>query len=102
SLDRFELVGRTIKLSDGRLTTEEGTLAGAHLDMATAVRNAVRLAHLPIEDALRAASLTPARFLGLDNERGKLVASARADFVALSEDLSVVATWVDGSDDEVQ
>ena len=29
SLDRFELVGRTIKLSDGRLTTEEGTLAGA-------------------------------------------------------------------------
>jgi N-acetylglucosamine-6-phosphate deacetylase len=57
---------------------------------------------LPIEDALRAASLTPARFLGLDNERGKLVASARADFVALSEGLSVVATWVDGSDDEVQ
>ena len=73
SLDRFELVGRTIKLADGRLTTEEGTLAGAHLDMASAVRNAVRLAQLPLEDALRAASLTPARFLGLDNERGALV-----------------------------
>ena len=73
SLDRFELVGRTIKLTDGRLTTEEGTLAGAHLDMASAVRNAVKLAQLPLEDALRAASLTPARFLGLDNERGALV-----------------------------
>ena len=83
SLDRFELVGRTIKLADGRLTTEEGTLAGAHLDMASAVRNAVRLAQLPLEDALRAASLTPARFLGLDNERGALVPGARADFVAL-------------------
>ena len=101
SQDRFELVGRTIKLTNGRLTTEEGTLAGAHLDMATAVRNVVKLAQLPLEDALRAASLTPARFLGLDKERGTLAAGAHADLVALSEDLNVVATWVDGyADDE--
>lgn len=101
SLDRFELVGRTIRLADGRLTTEGGTLAGAHLDMASAVRNAVGLAKLPLEDALRAASLTPARFLGLDNERGTLVQGARADLVALTEELSVVATWLDGhADDE--
>jgi N-acetylglucosamine-6-phosphate deacetylase len=102
SQDRFELVGRTIKLANGRLTTEEGTLAGAHLDMATAVRNVVKLAQLPLEDALRAASLTPARFLGLDKERGTLAAGARADLVALSEDLSVVGTWVDGKSDGVQ
>jgi N-acetylglucosamine-6-phosphate deacetylase len=102
SLDRFELVGRTIKLIDGRLTTEEGTLAGAHLDMASAVRNAVRLAQLPLEDALRAASLTPARFLGLDNERGALVPGARADLVALTQELKVVATWLDGSTDEAR
>src|SRR5205823_4922937 len=70
SLDRFELVGRAITLTDGRLTTEGGTLAGAHLDMASAVRNAVTLAQIPLEDALRAASLIPARFLGLDKERG--------------------------------
>lgn len=102
SLDRFELVGRTVKLADGRLTTEEGTLAGAHLDMASAVRNAVRLAELPLEDALRAASLTPARFLGLDNERGALVPGARADLVALTQELTVVATWLDGSTDDVR
>lgn len=101
SQDRFELVGRTIKLTNGRLTTEDGTLAGAHLDMATAVRNVVKLAQLPLEDALRAASLTPARFLGLDKERGTLAAGAHADLVALSEGLNVVATWVDGyADDE--
>ena len=102
SLDRFELVGRTIKLADGRLTTEEGTLAGAHLDMASAVRNAVRLAQLPLEDALRAVSLTPARFLGLDNERGALIPGARADLVALTQELKVVATWLDGSTDDVK
>jgi N-acetylglucosamine-6-phosphate deacetylase len=99
SLDRFELIGQTIKRADGRLTTEEGTLAGAHLDMASAVRNAVELAQLPLEDALRAASLTPARFLGLDNERGALAPGARADLVALTQGLTVIATWVDGSID---
>jgi len=96
SQDRFELMGRTITLADGRLSTDGGTLAGAHLDMATAVRNAVALAHLPLEDALRAASLTPARFLGLEHERGALVTGARADLVALSEDARVVATWLGG------
>jgi N-acetylglucosamine-6-phosphate deacetylase len=101
SLDRFELVGRTIKLASGRLTTEEGTLAGAHLDMASAVRNAVGLAQLPLEDALRAASLTPARFLGLDKERGALVPGARADLVALTQELAVIATWLNGNTDNV-
>jgi N-acetylglucosamine-6-phosphate deacetylase len=102
SLDHFELVGRSIKLADGRLITEGGTLAGAHLDMASAVRNAVRLAQIPLEDALRAASLTPARFLGLDSERGALVPGARADFVALTHELKVAATWLDGSTDDVK
>jgi N-acetylglucosamine-6-phosphate deacetylase len=100
ALDRFELAGRTIRLAGGRLTTEEGTLAGAHLDMASAVRNAVRLAQIPLEDALRAASLTPARFLGLDNERGVLTPGARADLVALTGELTVVKTWIDGSVEE--
>ncbi|MCL4765698.1 MAG: N-acetylglucosamine-6-phosphate deacetylase [Hyphomicrobiaceae bacterium] len=99
AVSRFELMGRTITLAEGRLTAEDGTLAGAHLDMASAVRNAVRLAQFPLEDALRAASLTPARFLGLDHERGILVPGARADLVALTPGLDVLATWVDGSEE---
>jgi N-acetylglucosamine-6-phosphate deacetylase len=100
SLERFALMGRTIRRSDGRLTTDAGTLAGAHLDMGTAVRNAVRRADLPLEDALRAASLTPARFLGLEHERGALVCGARADLVALTDELRVVATWLGGESDD--
>jgi N-acetylglucosamine-6-phosphate deacetylase len=95
-LNEFQLMGRTISLSAGRLTGKDGTLAGAHLDMASAVRNAVRLAKLPLDDALRAASLTPARFLGLERERGALVCGARADMVTLTPDLDVIGTWVEG------
>ncbi|MDQ2083589.1 N-acetylglucosamine-6-phosphate deacetylase [Xanthobacteraceae bacterium Astr-EGSB] len=94
--DRFDLMGRNVTLVRSRLTTDQGTLAGAHLDMTSAVRNAVRLAKIPLEDALRAASLTPARFLGIDNEHGALVAGGRADMVALSRDLDVMAVWMGG------
>lgn len=92
----FVLTGKTITLRDGRLVTAEGTLAGAHLDMATAVRNAVTRCGIPLENALCSATLTPARFLGLENERGALVPGARADFVALDGDLHVIATWLGG------
>jgi N-acetylglucosamine-6-phosphate deacetylase len=97
-LTQFQLMGRTISLSEGRLSAQDGTLAGAHLDMASAVRNAVRLAKLPLDDALRAASLTPARFLGLEHERGALVCGARADMVALTPGLEVIGTWVEGAE----
>jgi N-acetylglucosamine-6-phosphate deacetylase len=95
----FELMGRTISLDGGRLTGADGTLAGAHLDMASAVRNAVNLAKLPLEDALRAASLTPATFLGLERERGALTSGARADMVALTGRLEVIGTWVRGEEE---
>ena len=96
AIDAFELTGKTISLREGRLVTEQGTLAGAHLDMATAVRNAVTRCRIPLEEALRAATLTPARFLGLESERGALVPGARADLVALDKDLRVVLTWTGG------
>jgi N-acetylglucosamine-6-phosphate deacetylase len=94
--DEFQLLGRTIKLRNGRLTSESGTLAGAHLDMASAVRVAVQSAAVPIDDALRAASLTPARFLGIADQRGTLNAGARADIVALGPAFEVLDTWVGG------
>jgi len=101
TIDHFVLGSQTIKLTNGKLSTDQGTLAGAHLDMASAVRNTVRLAEIPLEDALRAASLTPARFLGLEAERGAIVPGARADLVALTQELTVFAVWIDGAIGEV-
>jgi N-acetylglucosamine-6-phosphate deacetylase len=56
----------------------------------------VTLAGLSLDDALRAASLVPAQFLGLDPQRGTLTAGARADIVALTLELDVVTTWLAG------
>jgi N-acetylglucosamine-6-phosphate deacetylase len=97
-LDHFDLMGRNIQLRGQRLVSEEGTLAGAHLDMASAVRNAVKLVGISLDDALRAASLVPARFLGIEPRRGTLSAGAQADIVALTANLDVITTWIGGND----
>lgn len=95
--DRFTLVGKDIVLRDGRLTDSDGGLAGAHLDMASAVRNAVALIGAPLEDALTMASLTPATFLGVDHRLGRIEQGYAADLVALDGDLRVVGTWIGGA-----
>jgi N-acetylglucosamine-6-phosphate deacetylase len=98
--DHFELMGRQIQLRNGRLVSENGTLAGAHLDLASAVKNAVTLAGISLDDALRAASFVPARFLGIERRLGTLSAGARADIVALTGSLDVLTTWIAGKRSE--
>ncbi len=95
-LTSFELHGRTIYRKDGRLTTEDGTLAGSDLDMAGAVRNSVQRLGLALPNVLRMASLVPATFLKLDHELGRIAPGYRADLVLLDESLHVRQTWIDG------
>ena len=92
----FELGGRSVECRDGRCTTSDGTLAGSALDMASAVRNAVGLLGVPLEEALRMASLYPAAFLRLDHEHGRVAPGHRADFTVLDENLHVRETWIGG------
>jgi len=97
TLDRqFLLNGRQITLHDNRLTGPDGTLAGAHLTMIEAVRNAVALLDVPLADALVMGARTPAAFLGLESELGRIAPGYRADLVAFSKDFEVIGTWVAG------
>jgi len=94
----FRLNGEDILIRDGICATRGGTLAGAYLDMASAVRNCVRLLDLPLTGALRLASTHPAQFLGLGHALGRLLPGYRADMVALDPaGIDVVRTWVAGA-----
>jgi N-acetylglucosamine-6-phosphate deacetylase len=93
---QFMLQGRRITLHDNRLSGPDGTLAGAHLTMIEAVRNAVSLLEIPLADALIMASRTPAVFLGLQSELGLIAPGYRADLVAFDQNFEVVDTWIGG------
>jgi N-acetylglucosamine-6-phosphate deacetylase len=99
SRTEFRLGGKQVVVRDGRCTTEDGTLAGAALDMASAVRNCVRLLDLPLAAALRLASPAPAAFLGIADRLGHLAPGYRADIVALDPaGIRVLGTWVAGEE----
>lgn len=93
----FHLGSERVRCENGRCVTEAGVLAGSCLDMARAVRNAVTMLGLPVEEAARMASTYPATFLGLHGDRGRIAAGSCADFVALNDDLSVHEVWCSGA-----
>ncbi|MCV0351771.1 MAG: N-acetylglucosamine-6-phosphate deacetylase [Nitratireductor sp.] len=95
-LKSFTLNGRTIMRENGRLTLEDGTLAGADIDMIATVAYLHRTVGLPLEEALRMVSVYPAQAIGLDHAKGRLGAGRDADFVVLNDDLGVVSTWIGG------
>lgn len=89
----FTLQGRRILRGAGRLTLEDGTLAGADLDLARAIKVLVEKAAVPRERAMAMATSVPARIAGLGARAGYLRPGAQADFVHLGPDLGLETVW---------
>jgi N-acetylglucosamine-6-phosphate deacetylase len=94
--DAFTLQGREIRVVDGVCLTPDGTLAGSHLNMAQAVRNAIELIGLDLVQAVNLASRQPAEFLGLGHELGRIAPGYRASLTLVDDSLHVLDTWIDG------
>jgi len=95
-IERFDFFDREIIRTGTKLNSTTGELAGSALDMASAVKNAHTHLNISLEEAIRMASLYPAKYLGIDTSAGHLKANALANFVVLNEQLSVTQTWVNG------
>jgi N-acetylglucosamine-6-phosphate deacetylase len=90
---RYQLGTLEVELKDGRCT-RDGNLAGSALTMDRAVRNVMKFARLDLQQAVRAASMNPAKVVGI--EKGTIESGADADFVVLTPTGEVRATVVRG------
>ena len=72
------------------------TIAGSTLTQEIALGLAIDGLGLSRSDAVAAATLTPARILGLDDRLGLLAPGYAADIVALDDDFTVRAVWAAG------
>ena len=80
---------------NGRFTNEAGVLSGSSLTMIEAVQNCVRQASIPLEEAIRMASVYPAEVANLA-DLGSIEVGKRACYVELNPALEVVQVWYDG------
>lgn len=92
----YQQDGRTVTISEGSARLDNGTLAGSVLTLDAAVRNLMQFAEVPLAEAWRCASLTPAEAIGVAERKGSLVAGKDADLVLLAADHSVTLTLVGG------
>ena len=89
---------------DPRVIIEDGVckladrsaLAGSVATMDRLIRTMVQKAEIPLEDAVRMASETPARIMGVSDRKGTLQRGKDADIVLLDRDLNVRAVWAMG------
>ncbi|WP_375058113.1 N-acetylglucosamine-6-phosphate deacetylase [Zobellella sp. DQSA1] len=93
---RFDFCGATVYVRDGQCVDEHGTLGGSALTMMEGVRNLVEQVGLPLEEALRMASLYPARALGLDQKLGSVAVGKVANLVVFDAHYRVRATLANG------
>ena len=90
-------------IDDPRIIIEDGVckladrsaLAGSIATMDQLVRTMVK-ADIPLADAIRMASETPARIMGVYDRKGSLQKDKDADILSLDRDLNVKAVWAMG------
>ncbi|ASS75332.1 N-acetylglucosamine-6-phosphate deacetylase [Tumebacillus algifaecis] len=90
---RYDLGGLSVYMQNGEARLADGTLAGSTLTLEKAVQNMVTLCGVPLAEAVKMASATPARVIGAGENKGRLQAGYDADFLYLDEELRVVTTY---------
>ncbi len=90
TLDAFKLNGRNIKRQNGRLTLEDGTLAGADIELTHAIRFLCTEVGVDLEDALRAAIEVPRQVLGMDKAEASIVGQSAGRIIRISAALDKI------------
>ena len=89
--------GQPVKIVGNVAKLEDGTIAGSVLTMNRAVKNIVTLGMVPVTEALKMASLIPARVLGIQDYKGSILPGYDADIAILDKYFNVHLTMVKGN-----
>ncbi|WP_194362702.1 N-acetylglucosamine-6-phosphate deacetylase [Neptunicella marina] len=93
----FELNNEIIYAKNGRCVNAAGSLAGSDLDMFSAIKNSMQFADISWQEAVRMASLYPAKACGMDKTCGVIQAGAKASFNRLSANFELRNSWINGA-----
>ena len=84
---KYSLGGQPVWVKDGRAVLENGNLAASVCTLYDCLRKAVLKMGIPLEDAVKACTTTPAKSLNLHEDCGRLAVGYSADMLLLDADL---------------
>ena len=90
--DSYDLGGQMVQVSGGKAVLADGTIAGSVSNLHQEVKNLVAYG-VPFAQAVKSASLIPAKAIGLDHEIGSIAPGKRADLLVLDENLDITAVY---------
>ena len=90
-----ELGEQTVYVKNGKATLADGTIAGSVTNIHDEIRNLVSFG-VPLDRAVKAGSLIPAKAIGMDHEIGSIEPGKRADLVLMDEDLNIDSVILGG------
>ena len=93
----YSLGGQKVFMTDGLATLADGTIAGSATCQAEGFRRAVKFG-VPLESALKAATINPAKAAGLFDEVGSIAVGKRADVLVLGTDLHPEHIFIGGKE----
>jgi N-acetylglucosamine-6-phosphate deacetylase len=94
---RFQLGDMACKVGPGyALLADESALSGSLSRMIDLVRTMTQLGEVPLFDAVRMASLTPATILEIDDRCGSIQSGKTADLVLFDDQYTAQRVWVAG------
>jgi len=93
---KYKLGGRDIIVTEKSSKFLDGSIAGSVLTMDSAVKNMVELAGVSLRDAIKMATVNPARRIGVYDRKGSLEIGKDADITIVDEQLNVYMTMVRG------
>lgn len=85
----YELGGQQVHVDGRRATLSNGTIAGSATNVYDCMCTAVSFG-IPLEDAIAAATITPAKSIGIFDEVGSLTPGKRADVLLVDKNLKLV------------
>lgn len=92
----YELGGQMTTVKNGIARLSDGTIAGSAYPLLQGIRTMVQVLNRSLHEAVRFASLNPARSLGVAHRLGSLEPGKDATFVRLSSNLTVKQVWIQG------
>ncbi|PSU36232.1 N-acetylglucosamine-6-phosphate deacetylase [Photobacterium lutimaris] len=92
-MTEYDMAGTTAYVTDGKCHYADGTIAGAAITMIEGVKNLIRHVGLSREEALRMASLYPAKAIGIDSQYGRLLPGYKANITLLTDHNEVCSVY---------